>query len=96
MRAARIDSNQVEIVKALRAIGVSVQHLHAVGSGCPDLLCAVNGVNFLIEVKDGGKIPSKQALTPDQVKWHGEWKAAVYVVNSVQKATALGNFFKDR
>jgi Holliday junction resolvase len=94
MRAARIDANQVEIVKALRALGVSVQHLHAVGSGCPDLLCAVNGVNFLIEVKDGEKTPSKQSLTPDQVKWHEEWKAAVHIVNSIDVAIALANYYR--
>lgn len=38
MRAAKVDKNQPEIVEALRAEGAVVQHLHAVGVGCPDLL----------------------------------------------------------
>lgn len=89
MRAAKIDANQPEIVKALRAAGAAVQHLHAVGAGCPDLLCSIDGRNFLVEVKDGDKPPSAQKLTPDQVEWHKNWKAPVYIVNSVETALDL-------
>lgn len=89
MKFAKIDRNQPEVVKAMRATGATVQHLHAVGSGCPDLLCAVNGINFLVEVKDGEKAPSAQKLTPDQVVWHAAWKAPVYVINSVPAAIEL-------
>lgn len=89
MRAAKIDRNQPEIVKAMRALGVSVQHLHSVGAGCPDLLCAIEGVNFLVEVKDGSKAPSAQKLTPDQVEWHSAWRAAVHIVRDVQQAIAV-------
>lgn len=89
MRAAKIDSNQPEVVKVLRSLGVTVQHLHAVGAGCPDLLCAVSGHNFLVEVKDGSKVPSAQKLTPDQVEWHTKWAAPVYVINSVEAAIDL-------
>ena len=38
MSAARVDANQPEIVKALRGVGATVQHLHKVGQGCPDLM----------------------------------------------------------
>ena len=38
MTASRVDSNQPEIVATLRGMGCSVQHLHAVGKGVPDLL----------------------------------------------------------
>lgn len=86
MRAAKIDANQPAIVKALRSVGCTVQHLHQVGSGCPDILCAIDGQLFLIEIKDGSKPPSAQKLTPDQVIWHAEWKAEVHVVNSVERA----------
>ena len=96
MRAARIDRNQPEIVKALRAVGVSVQHLHEVGSGCPDLLCAVNDHTFLIEVKDGDKVPSKQALTPDQVTWHAGWNAPVHIANSIDAALAVAATYKNQ
>lgn len=89
MRAAKIDANQPEVVKALRAAGASVQHLHSVGAGCPDLLCAVDGIVFLVEVKDGSKVPSAQKLTPDQEQWHASWKSPVHIVNSVDSAIAV-------
>lgn len=83
-RAARTDANQSEITKALRKIGCSVQLLHSVGKGCPDLLVGYKGNNYLLEVKDGEK-PARK-LTPDQVIWHFDWKGQVAVVNSVQEA----------
>lgn len=92
----KIDANQPEIVKALRAAGCTVEHLHAVGSGCPDLLCAIDGHTFLIEVKDGAKPPSKQALTPDQIVWHQDWKAPVHIVNSVAGALAVVATYKQK
>ena len=45
-RAARVDRNQAEIVVALRAGGASVQPLHAVGKGVPDLLVGWRGKIF--------------------------------------------------
>lgn len=96
MRAAKIDRNQPEIVKALRAVGVSVQHLHQVGAGCPDLLCAANQNVFLIEVKDGTKAPSAQRLTPDQITWHAAWEAPVHICNSVDAAIAVAMQYKGK
>lgn len=75
-RAARTDANQIQVVSALRAAGAKVQDLSAVGKGVPDLLCQYQGTFYLIEVKDGRKTPSQRKLTPDQVKWHEEWKCA--------------------
>lgn len=89
MRAAKIDANQPTVTAALRSAGCSVQPLHSVGQGVPDLLCAVSGVVFLVEVKDGAKPPSAQKLTPDQIDWHKNWKAPVYIVNSVETALDL-------
>lgn len=89
MRAARVDRNQAEIVKALRNIGCSVQHLHRCGEGVPDLLVGVRRRNFLLECKDGKKPPSARELTPDQVDWHIEWRGQVAVITSVDEALAL-------
>jgi len=86
MRAAKVDDNQKEIVKALRTLGCSVQHLHNVGAGCPDLLVGYKGFNILLEVKDGNKSPSQQKLTPDQIIWHRDWRGHVNVVNSSEQA----------
>lgn len=96
-RAARIDANQPAIVHALRLAGCSVQHLHSVGEGCPDLLCALAGdQTFLIEIKDGAKPPSDQALTKDQVVWHARWRGKVHVVNSVDQALAVVAIYRTR
>lgn len=90
-RASKADANQSEIVDALRRAGASVQPLHAVGSGCPDILVGFRGVNLMVEIKDGNKPPSARRLTPDQVVWHDAWRGQVIVVKSVDEAlTAIG------
>lgn len=96
VHAKKADRNQPEIVKALREEGCQVQHLHAVGAGCPDLLCSVNGWNFLVEVKDGEKAASAQRLTEDQVVWHRGWKAEVHIVRNVEEARAVAAIYKRR
>ena len=85
-RAARTDANQAAIVDALRVVGCTVQPLHAVGQGVPDLLVGYHGKNLLIEVKDGNKPPSKQRKTSEQVIWHDAWRGQVAVVCNVQEA----------
>lgn len=85
-RAAKTDANQQEIIDALRKIGASVQPLHKVGQGCPDLLCGWRGMNTILEVKDGKKPPSARKLTADQVEWHANWRGQVAVVETVEQA----------
>ncbi|PJN96415.1 hypothetical protein CNY89_02650 [Amaricoccus sp. HAR-UPW-R2A-40] len=87
-RAAKVDANQAAIVNALRRAGASVQPLHAVGAGCPDLLVGYRGQNLMVEVKDGGKPPSARKLTPDQADWHDAWRGQVIVVKDVDQALA--------
>jgi len=89
MRAAKVDANQSEIVSALRAIGCTVQHLHSVGKGCPDLLVGYRGVNMLMEIKDGNKPPSARLLTADQIDWHGNWRGQVVTVSSAIEALSM-------
>lgn len=55
-----MDASQSAIVERLRSIGVWVQHLHAIGKGCPDLLCYARGRFFLLEVKEQGERPNKE------------------------------------
>lgn len=89
MRAYRVDKNQRNIVDGLRAIGCSVQHLHKVGQGCPDILVGHNGKNVLIEIKHGdGK------HTAQQVVWHASWRGQVATVNSLEKAIEVVNAIK--
>jgi Holliday junction resolvase len=81
VRAARVDRNQREIVAALRKAGASVQHLHGVGKGCPDLLVGYMSRNYLMEVKG-----PKGTLTSDQVEWHESWRGRACIVRSPLEA----------
>jgi len=85
-RAAKVDTNQADIVAALRKIGASVQPLHSVGQGCPDLLVGWRGMNTILEIKDGKKPPSARKLTDDQVIWHEGWRGQVAVVETIEQA----------
>ncbi len=86
-RAAKIDVNQPEIVAALRKVGATVQSLAATGDGCPDLLVGFKGQTYLLEIKDGQKVPSAQKLTTDQVAWHSVWSGGnLTVVKTIDEA----------
>lgn len=89
MKYAKIDDNQKSIVNALRDVGASVQSLAAIGKGCPDLLVGYQGINYLMEIKDGSKVPSAQKLTIDQEHWHSVWKGVVHVVKSEDEALKI-------
>lgn len=82
-RAAKVDANQQACVQVAKGMGASVQYLHRVGEGCPDLLIGWRRVNLLTEIKDGDKSPSARKLTPQQRAWHGTWRGApVHVIES--------------
>ena len=76
----KVDDNQREIVKALRAAGCEVVSTAAMGGGFPDLLVYRPSHDrlTLIEIKDGNKSPSKRKLTSHQLAFHARWP-----VNSV-------------
>ena len=80
----RVDKNQRDIVAALRDLGASVQCLHVIGRGCPDLLIGFRGVNLLAEVKDGAG-----TLTDDEKNWHASWRGQIVIVRTVDDALAL-------
>lgn len=86
MRRARVDDNQREVVAKLRAVGCSVEPLHAVGKGVPDLLVGYRSQNYLLEVKDGNKPPSARKLTDRQEEWHVKWRGQVLTVTSAEDA----------
>lgn len=88
-RATRIDENQREIVAALRAAGATVEPLHFVGRGFPDILVGYRGQNYLIEIKDGRKPPSRRRLTPDERAWHGHWRGQVAIAESIEDALRI-------
>jgi len=78
-RNARIDANHNEIVQAFRKLGCSVFSLAPLGKGIPDLLVAIGGVTWLIEIK------SKKGKENDlQLEWAENWKGARAVVRDTQ------------
>ena len=88
--AAKVDANQPEIVKALRTIpGCKVESIAAMGKGLPDLLIGWMGDNYLIELKDGDKPPSKRKLTPDEKRFHSKWTGQVAVCNDLAEVLAV-------
>ena len=84
-KRAKIDDNQREIVKALRKIDYSVISLASLGSGVPDLLIGIRGQNYLIELKDGKKSPSRRQLTIDERHFMDSWAGQVDVANSLEE-----------
>jgi len=83
------DANQSEIVAALRELGATVTVLSQVGYGCPDILVGFRGINYTMEIKDGSKSPSRQQLTPAEMRWHNEWQGQRAVVNSISAAISV-------
>lgn len=89
-RAARVDDNHNDIKDALLSVpGVTVADTAGAGNGFPDMVVGFRGANYLIEVKDGSKIPSKQKLTPLQVGFHAIWQGQVAVVTNEAEALAV-------
>lgn len=84
--ANRIDANQNQIVDAMRKVGAVVRIISQ-GDGIPDLLVGYKGYTILMEVKDGGKVPSARKLTEAEQRFFDDWRGGMLVViNSVEEA----------
>jgi hypothetical protein len=74
---AEVDKNHP--VEAFRKLGASVLSLAPLGRGIPDLLVAIGGVTWLIEIK------SKKGKENDlQLEWAENWRGARAVVRDTQ------------
>lgn len=84
-RNAKTDANQKEIIDALTAHGVSVVQIDKP----VDLLCGVNGLTFLLEVKNRD---GKNRITKAQAEFIETWRGRpVAIVHDVDEAlVALG------
>lgn len=89
MRAAKVDANQAEIVKALRKCGISVQSTASMGKGFPDLVAGKGALTWLIEVKS-----EKGKLTQDQVEFISAWRGKVHIARSVDDALRIVGVMK--
>ena len=88
-RAAKVDGNHGAVVEALRKAGIAVKSLASVGGGMPDLLCALRGVNVLLEVKDGSKPKWELTLTKAEAEFFGTWPGPVFLVKSPEEAVSV-------
>ena len=90
MTPKRVDANQAEIVADLRAIGATVQHLHEVGDGCPDILVGFRDRNYLFEIKG-----PKGLLTAKQRAWHDAWRGQAWIISSIKHALEVMDMVSD-
>lgn len=81
-RAAKVDDNQAGIVKALRSVGVSVEHIKKP----VDLLICYRGETSLMEVKN---TDGKDELSREQVEFIARWPGKVHVVHGAEEAVAV-------
>ncbi len=94
-RAAKIDTNQPEVVKRFESHGLKVVSTAGMADGFPDLVVSFfNKVNVLVEVKDGEKFPSERQLTPDQVIFHSKWSGWIEIVETLDDVDALAEKIK--
>lgn len=90
-RAAKIDSNQNEIVKALRKLGAFVLITSQLKNAF-DILVAYNSKLYVVEIKDGNKPPSARKLTEGELKCKKGFESVgvtYHVINSIDEAIEL-------
>ena len=67
------------------------------GDGMPDLIVGLANKNYLLEIKDGDKSPSRQKLTPAQKRFHKfdpkapekYWQGQKAVVSTAHEALSV-------
>lgn len=88
--AKRVDENHAQVVAELRAAlpEATVLDLSGTGKGCPDIMVGWNGLNFLLEIKDGDKPKSRRELTEAQKAFHLSWQGQAAIVTTAAQAVA--------
>ena len=87
-RAAKVDSNHQEIVKAFKKLGWSVFNVSQL-KNCCDLVVAKDLWTVCIEVKDGDKPQSSRRLSEGEKKFRDEWNGSWMLVQSVEDVELL-------
>jgi hypothetical protein len=81
-RAARVDSNQAEIIEALKRVGVSVEII-----GRPvDLLVCVRGETLVLEVKNPD---GRDRITKEQAEFIARWPGRVEFARTPEEAVRI-------
>lgn len=90
-RAAKVDSNQPDIVKTLRRLGAVVLITSQLKNAF-DILVGFRGKLYIVEIKDGSLPPSKRKLTPGELKCKEKFESVgikYHVINSVNEAIEM-------
>ena len=87
--ARRVDENHAQVVAMFRALGCTVHSTASVGAGFPDLAVGLGGRTYLVEVKDGRKVPSARRLTPLELKFAETWRGGWHLVECREDVVAL-------
>jgi len=74
------------MVADLRKIGATVKSTASLGDGFGDIVVGYRGFNYIFEIKDPDKVPSKRKLTPDEVWFHAEWRGQIDIILTLKDA----------
>jgi Holliday junction resolvase len=81
-----VDTNQKQIVKAIRKVGGECISLTDAGQGVPDVLASFRGSMYLLEIKNPER---KWKLRQTQIDWHEKWQAPVHVVETIEEVLQI-------
>lgn len=90
-RVNRVDANQSEIIRTFQQLGCVVDDVSALGALGYDLvvLHPATGRMWKVEIKNGNKPPSAQALTPNEALQQRLSGSRYVVINSTAAAIRL-------
>ena len=89
-RAAKVDTNQPEIVALFRKLNWTVLIISQL-KNCADIIVSKNSLTIVIEIKDGSLAPSKQKLTSGEEKFRRNWQGVYRIVNCENDVIELNN-----
>jgi len=92
-RAAKVDRNQPEIVKALRQMGATVLITSQLKNAF-DILVGYRKKLFIVEIKDGLLPPSARKLTEGELKCKEKFESVgvkYHVIKSIDEAIDMIN-----
>jgi len=81
-RAAKVDENQPEIVKAFRRLGFTVLIISQL-KNCCDIIVSKKGRTIAVEIKDGKKLPSQRKLSEGEQKFRDNWQGEYALIESI-------------
>jgi Holliday junction resolvase len=87
-RAARVDANQSEIVKAFRGLGWYVLIISQL-KNCCDIIVSKNGRTIAVEIKDGEKTKSQQKLSSGELKFQSEWQGEYKLITCINDVLSI-------